>query len=106
MGTFEVFAMSAALGLMFAAVGVKVFTAQLISRMKAQISQVTTGKQEALSRLKGAQGKKAVNEQNKLVLETKKKTLVKKLTRLKKEMGELEGEAKARKQRAEMRKIE
>ncbi len=106
METFEVITMTAALSLMFAAVGVKVFTAQLINRMKTQISQVSYSKQEVLGRLKGAQGKKAVNEQNKAALTAKRNGLAKKLTRLKKEMSDLEGEAQARKQRAEMRKVE
>ena len=106
MEAFEVIAMAAALGLMFAAVGAKIFTAQLIGRMKARISQVAQVKQEALGRLKMSQSQKAVIEQNKAALLTKKTKAAKKLNRLKSEMGQMKEEEAVRRQRTEMRKID
>jgi len=106
METFEVIAMAVALGLMFAAVGAKIFTAQLIGHMKARISQVAQIKQDALGRLKMSQSQKAVTEQNKASLLTKKSKIAKKLNRLKSEMGQMKEEEAVRRQRTEMRKIE
>ena len=87
MEAVEVPAMVMALLLMFASVGAKVFTGQLISRMKHQISHVASIKQETLGRLKMVQSQKAVAVQNKGSLTTKKTKLSKRLNRLKKEMG-------------------
>lgn len=106
MGTFEAVAMVAALGLMFAAVGAKIMMAQLITRMKTQISQVAQVQQGAMGRLKMVQSQKKIGEKNKAVLTTKKGKLAKKLTRLKKEIGEMEEEQQARRQRTDMRKVE
>ena len=106
METFEVVAMAAALALMFAAVGAKIFTSQLIGRMKARISQVAQVKQEALGRLKMSQSQKAVTEQNKATLVTKKTKISKKLNRLKSEMGRMKEEEAVRRQRTEMRKLD
>ena len=106
MEAVEIPAMIAALILMFASVGIKVGTAQLISRMKHQISHVASIKQEALGRLKMVQSQKAVAAQNKTVLTTKKTKLSKRLNRIKKEMGEIKQDSDARKQRTEMRKVD
>ena len=99
-------AMIVALLLMLASVVAKVLTAQLISRMNPQISHVTSIKQEAIGRLKMVQSHRAVAVQNKGVLTTKRTKLHKRLSRLKKEMGEIAQDKDARKQRAEMRKVE
>lgn len=106
METFEIIAMMAALGFMFAAVGAKIFTGQLLSRMKSQISQVAQVKQGALGRLKMAQSQKTVTEQNKAAFLTKKTKLAKKLNRLKSEMGKMREEEAVRRQRTEMRKVD
>ena len=106
MEAVEVPAMIAALVLMFAAVGAKVITAQLINHMKTQISQVTHLKQAALGRLRTAQSQRAVAEQNKNMLIAKKTKLSKKLVRLQAEMIRMESEEKLRRQRSEMRKVE
>lgn len=105
MEAVEVPAMIAALLLMFAAVGVKVFTGQLISRMKHQISHVASIKQEALGRLKMAQSQKAVATQNKSSLSNKKNKLSKRLSRLQKEMAGIKQDTDARKQRTDIRKV-
>ena len=99
-------AMIVALLLMLASVVAKVFTAQLISRMKHQISHATSIKQEALGRLKRIQSQKAIAVNNKGMLTTKRTKLRKRFSRLKKEMGEIAQDKDARKQRTEMRKVE
>ncbi|MEE3259955.1 MAG: hypothetical protein VX293_12160 [Candidatus Latescibacterota bacterium] len=99
-------AMIVVLLLMLASVVVKVFTAQLISHMKHQISHVTSIKQEVLGRLKMVQSQKAIAVNNKGILTTKRTKLHKRLSRLKKEMGEISQDKDARKQRTEMRKVE
>ena len=81
--------MIVALVLMVASVVAKVITAQLISLMKRTISNVTSIKQEAIGRLKMVQSHRAVAVQNKGVLTTKRTKLHKRLSRLKKEMGEI-----------------
>jgi hypothetical protein len=106
METFELVAMSAAMVLMFAAVGVKVAAAQLIDHMKMRIGKVALVRQEALGRLKGAQTQKLVDDQNRAALLSKKSKIVKKMNRLKSEMGQMEEEADARRQRTGMRKVE
>ena len=106
MEAIELPAMVVALFMMIGSVVAKVFTAQMISRMKHQIGHVVTIKQEALARLKMAQSQKAVAVQNKGSLINKKTKLTKRLNRLKREMGEIEQDKDARKQRSEMRRIE
>ena len=107
MEALEVVFMVAALILMFAAVGAKVLTTQLIGRMNRHISQLAQVKSEAMGRLKGAQNQKAVIEQNQNdVLLSKKNKIAKKLNRLKKEMGTLQDEESQRKQRSSMRKVD
>ena len=96
MEAVELPAMVVALFLMVGSVVAKVFTAQMISRMKHQIGHVATIKQEALARLKMAQSQKAVAVQNKTSQTSKKTKLTKRLTRLKKEMDEIEQDADAR----------
>jgi len=102
----ELPAMLAALILMFASVGAKVGTTKLIASMKYQINHVASLRQEALGRLKIAQSQNAVVMQNKTVLATKKAKLTKRLNRLQTEMGTLQQEDQARKQRNEMRKVD
>ncbi|HIL08708.1 MAG TPA: hypothetical protein EYG11_08415 [Candidatus Latescibacteria bacterium] len=102
----EVPAMITALFLMFASVGAKVGTAQLIGRMKHQISHVSSLKQEALSRLKIVQSQKNVAVQNKGLLTTKKIKLEKRFNRIKIDMNDIKEDEDARKQRSEIRKIE
>ena len=106
MEALEVVFMVAALIFMFAAVGAKILTTQLIGRMNRHISQVAQVKSEAMGRLKGAQNQKAVIEQNQNVLLSKKNKIAKKLNRLKKEMGTLQDEESQRKQRSSMRKVD
>ena len=106
MEAVELPAMVVALLLMFGSVVAKVFTAQMISRMKHQMGHVATIKQEALARFKMAQSQKAVAVQNKGSLINKRTKLTKRLNRLKREMGEIEQDQDARKQRSEMRRIE
>jgi len=98
--------MLVALILMFASVGAKVGTTKLIASMKYQINHVASLRQEALSRLKIVQSQNAVVMQNKTVLVTKKAKLTKRLNRLQREMGTLQQDDEARKQRAEMRKVD
>jgi hypothetical protein len=106
MEVIEVPAMIVALLLMLAAVAAKVASAQLIARMKNQINHVAHLKAEALGQLKMAQSQKAVAEQNKNMLITKKTKLNKRLIGLKKEMEEFTEADEARKQRAAMRKVD
>ena len=106
MEEIELPAMVVALFMMVGSVVAKVFTAQMLSRMKHQIGHVAAIKQEALARLKMAQSQKAVAVQNKGSLINKKTKLTKRLNRLKREMGEIEQDKDARKQRSEMRRIE
>ena len=102
----ELPAMLVALILMFASVGAKVGTTKLIASMKYQINHVASLRQEALGRLKIAQSQNAVVMQNKTILATKKAKLTKRLNRLQREMGTLQQDDEARKQRAEMRKVD
>lgn len=102
----EIPTMIAALALMFAAIGVKVVTAQMVARMKNQITHVGHIKQEVLNRLKIAQSQNAVNGQNKVTLIAKKTKILKRLNRLKGEMTTLEQDDEARKQRSSVRKVE
>ena len=106
MEVIEIPALIAALLFMFASIGAKVGTAQLIGRMKHQISQVASIKQEALGRLRIAQSQKGVAVQNKSLLTTKKVKLEKRLNRMNKDMVDIKQEDDARKQRSEMRKVE
>ena len=106
MEVIEIPAMISALLLMFASIGTKVGTAQLIGRMKHQISHVASIKQEALGRLKIAQSQKGVAAQNKSLLTTKKVKVEKRLDRMNKDMVDIKQEDDARKQRNEIRKIE
>lgn len=106
MEVIEIPAMISALLFMFASIGTKVGTAQLIGRMKHQISHVASIKQEALGRLKIAQSQKDVAAQNKSLLTTKKVKLEKRLNRMNKDMVDIKQEDDARKQRNEIRKIE
>lgn len=94
------------LALMFAAIGVRVLTSQMISRMKHQITHVAHIKQESLKRLKVAQSQHAVFGQNKAMLTAKKMKITKRLNRLRKEISSFVEENEARKQRAEARKVE
>ena len=105
MEAIEFPAMVVALFMMVGSVVAKVFTAQMLSRMKHQIGHVATIKQEALARLKMAQSQKAVAVQNKVSLTNKKTKLSKRLDRLKKEIGEIEQDQEARKKRSEMGEV-
>ena len=106
MDTFEMVAMVAALVLMFGAVGAKVATTQLLSRMNHQISHIAQAKQEVLGRLKAAQSQKSIIERNQQQIATKKSKVEKKMLRLKKELTELKGSDELRKQRTGIRKVE
>ena len=106
MEAIEMPAMIAALVMLFGAVGAKVITTQLIDRTNGQISHVEQDKKEALSRLRGAQNLKSVAEQNLRLLETKKKKVNRKLTRLKHEETRYVEEENSRRQRTAMRKVE
>ena len=106
METIEIPSMITALFLMFASVAAKIGTAQLIGRMKHQISHVSSIKQDALSRLKMIQSQKGVAVQNKSLLTTKKIKLEKRFNRIKIDMNDIKQDEDARKQRSEIRKIE
>lgn len=95
-----------ALGLILGAVGIKVITAQMISRMRHQITHVTHMKQESLKRLKVAQSQHAVFGQNKVVLDAKKMKMLKRLKRLNSEMATINREEETRKKRTGERKID
>lgn len=98
-------AMVAALVFIFGVVVAKVMTTQLVGRMNKQIGQVASVKQEALNRLKTAQGQKMVIEKNRAILDKKKTKTAKQIARLKKEMQGFKEEETARRQRSEARKI-
>ena len=106
MEAIETPAMIAALVMLFGAVGAKVITTQLIDRTNNQISRVEQDKKEALSLLRGAQNQKSVAEQNLRMLETKRKKVGRKLTRLRREEKHYVDEENSRKQRTAMRKVE
>ena len=97
--------MLAALVLSFGVIIAKVMITQLIGRMNRQINQVSQIKSEALGRLKGAQGQKAVIEKNRVMLDKKKGKIEKKIGRLKKEMTEMKEEESARRKRSEARRV-
>lgn len=101
----ESFAMIMALVFTFAVVVAKVMTTQLVGRMNRQVSQVASVKQEALNRLKTAQGQKMVVTKNKAILDKKKTKVSKAIGRLKKEMQGFKEEEAARRSRSEARKI-
>ncbi len=101
----EAVAMILALVFALGVVVAKVMTTQLVGRMNRQISQVASIKQEALNRLKTAQGQKMVVEKNKAILEKKKNKTAKSIGRLQKEMAGFKEEEAARRSRSEARKI-
>ncbi len=101
----EAVAMVLALVFTFAVVVAKVMTTQLVGRMNRQISQLASVKQEALNRLKTAQGQKMVVEKNKAILDKKKTKTAKTIGRLKKEMAGFKEEEAARRSRSEASKI-
>ena len=92
--------------LMFATIGVKALTSQMISRMKHQITHVAHIKQESLKRLKFTQDQHAIFEQSKTVLTAKKTKTIKRLNRLKKEMASFSEEEEVRKEITNVRKID
>jgi len=106
MDGLEVIVMLVTLVLITLVVVVKVFTAQLVNRMKVQIAQVAHIRQDALNRLKSVQSQKGVVDQNQRMLNDKKTKLAKRITRLKQEIAEMEKEEEARKQRVSMRKVD
>lgn len=105
MEAFEMPAMLMALVLSFAVIVAKVMITQLLGRMNRQIGQVAQVKNEALGRLKAAQGQKAVIAKNHIILDKKKSKLAKKIGRLKGEMGEIKEEESARRKRSEARRV-
>ncbi len=105
MEALELPAMMLALVLSFGVIIAKVMITQLIGRMNRQINQVSQIKAEALGRLKGAQGQKAIIAKNKMLLDKKKSKLDKKMGRLKKEMSEMKDEESARRKRSESRRV-
>ncbi|MGY8827430.1 MAG: hypothetical protein ACKVJG_26545 [Candidatus Latescibacterota bacterium] len=106
MEVVEVPAICVSLLSMLASVGVKVSIAQMISRMTDEISNVGRIKQEALGRLKFVQNQRAVAEQNKGSLTTKRTKIAKRLSRIKKESSTLQQDEEKRKQRTGIRKVE
>ena len=96
METFEIVTMVVALGMMFAAVVVKVATAQLINRMQSSIASVNQARQKTLGELRLVQSQKKVAEQNKTVLIRKKKKIQKKIGRLQKELSSMREETEHR----------
>lgn len=99
----EIVSMIVALVLMFGSIGAKVITSQLLERMRRQISQVESVKQESMNRLKVVQRQKEITEANKTNLAGKKARLTKRFKRVKKEMSEIEQEEDARKKRQDSR---
>ena len=95
-----------ALMLMFATIGVKALTSQMISRMKYKITHVVQIKQDSLKRLKAVQSQHAVFNQSKTMLTAKKTKTTKRLNRLKKEMASFSEAQKTRKQIATIRKVD
>ena len=94
--TLEIVAMMAALLMMVLVVAAKIMTAQLIGRMKNQISQVDQLKREVMGRYKAAGSKTKIADRNKQQLEVKKRKMQKKLNGLKTEMKELNQESEKR----------
>ena len=92
--------------LMFATIGVKALTSQMISRMKYKITHVVQIKQDSLKRLKAVQSQHAVFNQSKTMLTAKKTKTTKRLNRLKKEMASFSEAQKTRKQLATTRKVD
>ena len=106
MQAFELTSMVAALALMFAAVGVKVVTAQLLARMRQQINMVAQMKGTAQGRLAMVRKRKQVVEKNKAVLLNKKTKLAKRVMRLRRELENIREEDEMRRQRLGERKVE
>ena len=97
MGTFEIATMVAALGMMFAAVVVKIATARFLSQMQNSIASVNQARQKTLGELRMVQSQKKVAEQNKAVLLRKKSKIQKKISRLQKELSSMREEVEHRK---------
>lgn len=106
MGSLDIMAMVAALMLMFAAVIAKVLTAQFLGNTRRKIARISHDRQQVLNRLKMAQNQRQVVEHNKASLQTKRNKLLKRMNHLKRELGAMANEEEARRQRAEMRKVE
>ena len=83
----EIGFMIAALILMFAAVGAKLFTTQLIAKIEQGINAVTHEKNQILNNLKVAEAQKEVAEKNVAELKKKRVRLIKKISKLNEEIS-------------------
>lgn len=102
----EAAAMVLALVFLCAVLVARLLTAQHIGRLNRQISQVASVRQEALNRLKTAQGQKMVIENNKAILDRKKNKTAKSISRLRKEMAGFKDEEAARRSKSEARTVD
>ena len=98
--------MITAMVLIFGVIFAKAMATQMIARMDRQINEVAQVQSEAKNRLKTASGQKAIAERNRSMLEAKKNKVHKKISRLKKELQEIEEENSIRRQRADARKVD
>ncbi len=78
----------------------KLLFSQRLAGINRQINQLSQTKNDALNRLRAAQGRKAVAQKNNRGLEWKKAKLEKKLSHLKQELTEAREEENVRRQRA------
>jgi len=89
---FEIIAMTSALILMFAAVGAKVLTNQLLTKLKDRINHVGREKQKILNKLKTNNAQKKVAQKNKAVLIAKTEKLARKKKAILKEIAQYKEE--------------
>lgn len=105
MEAFELPAMLMAMALSLAVIVAKVMITQLIGRMNRQIGQVAQVKNEALGRLKAAQGQKAVIAKNHIILDKKKTKLAKKIGRQRNGRDQRRGSRPPQAQRGSTRQL-
>lgn len=96
MPIFEAVAMVAALTIMFAVVGAKILTTQLLNRTQNSIAAVNQNRQQALGELRMAQSQRKVAQQTMALLGKKRSKLQKKIGRLRQELGGMRDEAEHR----------
>ena len=105
MESVETPALICALVLMFGAIGAKILTAQFITHMRRQISDVDRDRNLVLRQLKIAQNQKKVIGKNKTVLTAKKVKLTKRLSRIQRDVNAINEDQKVRTQRSQANRV-
>lgn len=84
--------------LIFAVLFAKIFTSQILTRMRQRIANAQQDLNQAMGQFKSAVAKKNVAEKNRLALERKKAKLIKRARRKRQDVNSLEAEHEHRSQ--------